>query len=67
MQSTIGFIGGAAYFEKMLYDNVQLSVVPLLQGRELIDGLVAAYVCCDFVCHTPVTEPEELWAQLGPH
>ena len=34
--------------------------VPLLDGRGLIDGRATVYVCIDFVCQRPVTEPEEL-------
>lgn len=35
---------------------------PLLQRRGLVDGKPAAYVCRDYVCRNPVTEPEELFA-----
>jgi uncharacterized protein YyaL (SSP411 family) len=34
--------------------------IPLLDGRGLVDGRAAAYVCRNFVCERPVTEPEEL-------
>ncbi len=37
---------------------------PLLAGRQLIDGIPAAYVCRDFVCERPVSEPDELRAIL---
>ncbi|MFH7322073.1 thioredoxin domain-containing protein [Aeromicrobium sp. JJY06] len=36
------------------------SSVPLFEGREAIDGKPTAYVCRDFVCALPVTDPEAL-------
>jgi uncharacterized protein YyaL (SSP411 family) len=36
--------------------------IPLLEGRGLVDGRAAAYVCRNMVCERPVTDPEELIA-----
>ena len=36
------------------------SSVPLLAGRPLVDGRPAAYVCREFVCERPVTDPAGL-------
>ncbi len=37
---------------------------PLLVGRTTVDGKPAAYVCENFTCWLPVTDPEELRRQL---
>jgi uncharacterized protein YyaL (SSP411 family) len=34
--------------------------IPLLEGRDLVDGRAAAYVCQGMVCERPVTDPLEL-------
>jgi uncharacterized protein YyaL (SSP411 family) len=34
--------------------------IPLLEGRDLVDGRAAAYVCRAMVCERPVTDPAEL-------
>jgi uncharacterized protein YyaL (SSP411 family) len=41
--------------------------VPLLDGRGLVDGAPAAYVCRQFTCQAPVTTPEQLRAVLAQH
>jgi uncharacterized protein YyaL (SSP411 family) len=38
--------------------------VPLLAGRAMRNGRATAYVCRQFTCDAPVTEPAELHAQL---
>jgi uncharacterized protein YyaL (SSP411 family) len=44
--------------------GVEPVTVPVLEGRGPIDGRATAYVCVDFVCQRPVTEPEALRAHL---
>jgi uncharacterized protein YyaL (SSP411 family) len=38
--------------------------LPLLAGRSLIDGAATAYVCRDFACALPTTDPDVLATQL---
>ncbi len=38
--------------------------VPLLAGRGMRDGAPTAYVCRELVCDRPVTDPQDLAAQL---
>jgi uncharacterized protein YyaL (SSP411 family) len=44
--------------------NAKDSPIPLLAGRTPLDGQATAYVCRNFVCELPVTEPEGLAALL---
>lgn len=39
-------------------------VIPLLAGRDLVDGAPAAYVCERMSCRQPITDPAELLAAL---
>ena len=39
-------------------------IIPLLEGRQAIDGRPTAYVCQGMVCQLPVHTPEELARQL---
>jgi uncharacterized protein YyaL (SSP411 family) len=39
--------------------------VPLLDGRALVDGAPAAYVCRNFTCRLPVTAPADLLREIS--
>jgi len=39
--------------------------VPLLEGRRLVGGSPTVYVCREFTCRTPLTDPTELREALG--
>jgi uncharacterized protein YyaL (SSP411 family) len=42
-----------------------VGAVPLLAGRGMVDGSPAAYVCRNFTCRTPVTDPVDLRTVLS--
>ncbi len=46
-------------------DSPLTDAIPLLRGRPMADGSPAAYVCRQFVCHAPTTDPDELTAVLS--
>lgn len=39
--------------------------VPLLEGKTLLNGVPTVYLCRDFVCDRPLTDPVELDKKLG--
>ena len=44
--------------------QVNPSSTPLLEGRTLVDNRPTAYVCQNYACQLPVTDPESLARQL---
>ena len=42
-----------------------LAGLPLMEGREKVNGRVTAYVCQNYVCQLPVDDPAELARQLA--
>ena len=49
-----------------LGDGTDGAAVPLLEGRGLVEGSPAVYVCRDFTCQLPVTTPDALRTALTP-
>ena len=45
-------------------DDEAAGLIPLLAERPTQDGRATAYVCVQYACQTPTTEPEELARQL---
>jgi hypothetical protein len=45
--------------------GAEMNEIPLMAGRQAINGKPAAYVCRRFVCHAPVTESQALIQQLN--
>jgi hypothetical protein len=45
-------------------DAAAAAGIPLLADRGLVDGRATAYVCRNYACQLPVTEPEALARQL---
>lgn len=41
------------------------SAIPLLEGREMLDGKATAYVCQNFACQLPVNNADALSVQLS--
>jgi hypothetical protein len=41
-------------------DSEAAAEVPLLEGRHLVDGSPAVYVCRNFTCRIPLTDPMDL-------
>ena len=46
-------------------DNAAVAGLPLLEGRGPVDGKATAFVCRNYACELPVTDPAALAQQLG--
>ncbi|MCM3266549.1 thioredoxin domain-containing protein [Streptomyces thermoviolaceus] len=56
---------GGAPGAVVAYGTAGSDEFPLLDGRPLVDGAPAAYVCRNFTCDAPTTDPERLRAALS--
>ena len=45
-------------------DEQAATIIPLLHGRSIVDGKATAYVCKNFACQMPTTDPNEFAEQL---
>ncbi|HMB69121.1 MAG TPA: thioredoxin domain-containing protein [bacterium] len=62
------YLPGAVLALRPAGDDESAELIPLLAGKEPVDGAAAAYVCRNFACRAPVTTPEDLRlaiAELG--
>ena len=59
-----GFDPNAVYAFAAGPGDAALERVPLLRGKDLVEGRAAAYVCENFACRAPITSPDELRAAL---
>jgi uncharacterized protein YyaL (SSP411 family) len=51
---------GRTYTPAVLIAGGEDASIPLLAGRTTVDGVAAAYVCRNFACDRPVTDPRAL-------
>jgi uncharacterized protein YyaL (SSP411 family) len=42
------------------------NIVPFIGAMKMVDGRATAYVCIDYACQRPTTNPDELREQLAP-
>ena len=46
-------------------DGDSAEPLPILEGRDLLEGRPAAYVCRGYACRLPVTEPDEVRREIA--
>jgi uncharacterized protein YyaL (SSP411 family) len=56
----LGRAAGRMYVPALIVAGGTDESIPLLSGRTAVNGAAAAYVCRNFVCDRPVTDPREL-------
>ena len=52
---------------KLFNGTARRSEVPFLKDKGLFEGRPAVYICEDFTCREPVTDPEKLAGLIGHH
>ena len=50
---------------KIIADSSTGMKLPLLEGKNLVDGKSAVYICKNYSCQEPITEVSELRNQLS--
>ena len=45
-------------------DDAELPRLPLLDGKEPVDGKAALFVCKDYACQAPITNPNQVASAL---
>ena len=67
-QALLNVVHGRYMPNKVLVGNdpsKPYSAIPLLEDRDMVDNRPTAYVCENYACQLPVTEPEALAGRLG--
>lgn len=55
-----------AHLDPAAESNGHLNL-PLLEGKELINGRAAVYLCANFTCQAPITDPSQIGPALDAH
>jgi uncharacterized protein YyaL (SSP411 family) len=55
-----------AHLDPAAESNGHLNL-PLLEGKELINGRAAVYLCYNFTCQAPITDPSQIGPALDAH
>jgi uncharacterized protein YyaL (SSP411 family) len=48
-------------------ESKERSALPLLEGKGLVNGKAAIYLCYNFTCQAPITDPSQIGPALDAH